>query len=63
MSSWTSLSEFAAMGGYGVFVWGSLGMCAVCMALELLWLRGRRQALLNEAQLQAGLDAGLEGQS
>lgn len=56
MSSWTSLSEFAAMGGYGLFVWGSLGMCAVCMVLELLWLRGRRLALLNEAQLQAGLE-------
>jgi heme exporter protein D len=45
MNSWTSLAEFLAMGGHAVFVWGSLGMCAAVMALEVLWLRARRRAL------------------
>ena len=49
MSSWTSLAQFMAMGGHGLYVWGSLGMCALAMALELIWLRGRRLALLQQA--------------
>ena len=48
MSSWTSLSEFAAMGGYGLFVWGSLGMCAGVFIAEVLSLRARRRAVLQE---------------
>jgi len=45
MNSWTSWAEFWAMGGYAVFVWGSLGMSAAVMALEVLWLRSRRLGL------------------
>ena len=43
---WQSASEFWAMGGYGVYVWGSMGVSAVLLALEV-WLArmGRRQAL------------------
>ena len=43
---WTSVSEFWAMGGYGVYVWGSMGVSAALMLLEVLLARvGRRQAL------------------
>ena len=43
---WQSASEFWAMGGYGVYVWGSTGVSAALLALEV-WLtrRGRQQAL------------------
>ncbi len=43
---WTSASEFGAMGGYGVYVWGSVGVSAALLALEV-WLAcvGRQQAL------------------
>ena len=43
---WTSASEFWAMGGYGVYVWGSVGVSAALLALEV-WLArvGRQQAL------------------
>ena len=43
---WTSAAEFWAMGGYGVYVWGSMGVSAALMVLEV-WLArvGRRQAL------------------
>ena len=43
---WNNASEFWAMGGYGVYVWGSMGVSAALMVLEV-WLArvGRRQAL------------------
>ena len=45
---WHSASEFFAMGGYAVYVWGSLGACALAMALES-WLLHRRHRRLLEA--------------
>ena len=57
---WTSASEFWAMGGYGVYVWGSMGVSAALMVLEV-WLArvGRRQALdaVCEAMDAEALDA------
>jgi len=48
---WESWSQFWAMGGYGVYVWGSMGMTAVLLALEVLQARvAHRQTL---AQLKA----------
>ena len=43
---WQSAAEFWAMGGYGVYVWGSVGVSAALLALEV-WLArtGRLQAL------------------
>ena len=31
---WNSASDFFAMGGYGLYVWGSYGVALVCMAVE-----------------------------
>ncbi len=45
------LLSWLAMGGYGLYVWGSLGMCAAALAAELLSLRAQRRALI--AQLAA----------
>lgn len=43
---WQSLNEFLNMGGYGLYVWGSFGVCAVAMIAEpLLVCHRRRQAL------------------
>ena len=43
---WSSVAEFGAMGGYGVYVWGSVGVSAALLALEVWQARmGRRQAL------------------
>ncbi|MBC8055488.1 MAG: heme exporter protein CcmD [Rhizobiales bacterium] len=44
--NWTSLAEFAAMGGYGLYVWGSFGVTALVIAGEMISLRVRRRALL-----------------
>jgi len=43
--NWSSFSEFAAMGGYGLYVWGSFGVTAVVMLGEMMSLRARRKAL------------------
>jgi heme exporter protein D len=44
-----SFSEFLAMGGYGMYVWGSMGMCGAALAAELMLIHLRRRALLREA--------------
>jgi heme exporter protein D len=38
---WTSLSDFIAMGGYGVYVWGSYALALAFMMIEP-WLAVRR---------------------
>jgi heme exporter protein D len=40
--SWGSASEFFAMGGYGLYVWGAYGLTAMLMGLEA-WLAVRRR--------------------
>jgi heme exporter protein D len=32
------MSDFFAMGGYGFYVWGSYGVAALCIFLEVLLL-------------------------
>ncbi len=43
--NWGSASDFFAMGGYGLYVWGSMGMCALVVVGELAALAARRRAL------------------
>ena len=48
--NWSSPAEFFDMGGYGLFVWGSYGVCLLLMTLEpVLAARRRRQALADAA--------------
>jgi len=53
---WASWSDFIAMGGYGLFVWGSFGMCAAVLALETGLIAARRRALRRDA-VDAAADA------
>ncbi|MEW5863683.1 MAG: heme exporter protein CcmD [Pseudomonadota bacterium] len=39
--NWGSLAEFAAMGGYAPFVWGSYGVAALSIAVEIALLLRR----------------------
>jgi len=32
------MTEFLAMGGYGFYVWGSYGIAALCIFLEIYFL-------------------------
>ena len=58
---WNSVGEFLAMGGYGLYVWGSFGACALLMIAEPLLARRRlnqvrrsliRERLADELELQ-----------
>ena len=38
------MSDFFQMGGYGLYVWGSYGVCAVALVLEVFMvLRKKRE--------------------
>ena len=41
------VSEFFAMGGYALYVWGSFGATALLMIAEPLLIRQRRKAVLQ----------------
>ena len=45
---WNSWSDFWAMGGYGLYVWGSFGVSALCIALEMLWVKNARAQALSQ---------------
>ena len=51
---WASGAEFVAMGGYGLYVWGSFGVTALLMAAEVLALGARRRALQRDDGVAAG---------
>ncbi len=46
-----TIAEFLNMGGYGLYVWGSLGMCAAALLAEVIVLKARRLSLRREAAL------------
>ena len=46
---WSDWSQFFAMGGYGLDVWGSLGMCVLVLLLEISQLSLRKRALRAQA--------------
>ena len=44
---WNSFSEFFAMGGYALYVWGSFGATALVMLVESLLIRTQRRHILR----------------
>jgi len=45
--NWGSASEFFAMGGYGLYVWGSYAVTFACIAIELVSLALRRRSAVR----------------
>ncbi len=45
--NWGGVAAFLAMGGYAGFVWGSYGVTAACMVLEIVLLTARHRAALR----------------
>ncbi len=46
-----TFADFLSMGGYGLYVWSSLGMCAAALLTEVILLKVRRLSLMREAAL------------
>jgi heme exporter protein D len=43
---WASWGEFWAMGGYGLYVWGSYGAAIIAISIEIILLgHGHKQTL------------------
>ncbi len=51
--NWDSWQAFAAMGGYGLYVWGSTGTVLGALVVELSALARRRRAVLRALRGEA----------
>jgi heme exporter protein D len=51
---WNSASEFFAMGGYGLYVWGSFGVTALALVVEVWLVRRRQQAAVQAIRDESG---------
>jgi heme exporter protein D len=51
--NWSSWNDFVNMGGYGLYVWGAFGACAVALVAEVGSLAARRRALKQQRQRPA----------
>ena len=49
---WNSVSEFFSMGGYAFYVWGSFGITALVMAIEMGLIRARRRELIDQLRTE-----------
>jgi heme exporter protein D len=45
--TWESPAAFFAMGGYGLYVWGSFGVCAILLIVEPILASKRRSDILR----------------
>lgn len=52
---WSSWEAFFNMGGYGVYVWPSVGMWAAVAVLELWLVRRRHRRIVKRLHQEAAL--------
>ncbi len=55
--NWNNADEFFAMGGYGLYVWGSYGMVTLWMLLEPVLTQRRLQRARQQAAAHTSQDA------
>ncbi len=51
--NWQSFGEFADMGGYALYVWGSYFMTAAALAWEAVMLAQRRRRITDDLRERA----------
>ncbi len=52
MIHWNSFADFLAMGGYGLYVWGSFGVTVLIMAVEPIMVARNRKTTITRLQRQ-----------
>ena len=57
MIHWNSFSDFLAMGGYGLYVWGSFGVTALVMVLEPIIIARSRKTTIARLKRQLRADS------
>ena len=50
-----SLNEFFSMGGYGIYVWSSYGICAIVLLLNVVQPIMRERRTIRELQKRFSL--------
>ncbi|PKO35625.1 MAG: heme exporter protein CcmD [Betaproteobacteria bacterium HGW-Betaproteobacteria-7] len=60
---WNSFGEFLAMGGYGLYVWGSFGVTALIMVIEPIVVAHNRKNTIALLKRQLRADARAENRS
>lgn len=58
---WASWSDFWAMGGYGLYVWGSFGVTFLVIAIEVVLLRRHGRETIEKLKRMKQWDASPEG--
>ena len=53
---WETWSDFWFMGGYGLYVWGSMGVTALLLLLEMVQARLAHTRALALAQAEKALE-------
>ncbi len=62
--NWASASEFWAMGGKGLYVWGSFAVTLVCVLAEIALVRGRFAGVLKRlARMHLAADRGAKNET
>lgn len=51
--NWASWSDFLAMGGYALYVWGSYGVVFGLLVMEIVLLILRKRGILRELMRSA----------
>ncbi len=51
--NWGTWGDFVAMGGYGLYVWGSVLVVLAALAGEMVSLAWRRRAIVRRLKEQA----------
>ena len=63
MIHWNSFSDFLAMGGYGLYVWGSFGATVLIMAIEPIVVARNRKTTIARLKRQLRADARAENRN
>jgi heme exporter protein D len=63
MIYWNSFGDFIAMGGYGLYVWGSFGVTALVMIVEPILVARNRKSTIALLKRQLRADARAETRS
>jgi len=51
---WESWGQFWEMGGYGLYVWGSMGVTAACLVIEVWQARLANRQLFIQLRKEDG---------
>ena len=57
MIHWKSFGDFIAMGGYGLYVWGSFAVTALIMIIEPILVARNRKTTIARLKRQLRADA------